>query len=255
MAKELAPRSFDDVRRAMDDVVQIELQRPGQRPALQLRLQQRATEGIPGVIYDTAYAMAQLLLIDPEWSAALGPGARVLEIGCGCGLVGLAAAHVGGAHVTLTDLSEAALALAGVNAALNGVPAATHSYALGDTDLAAAFPASGGSFDVILASDVIYQDDTPPLLVQSLVALLRCRPNGAPPALALLGFKKRNARRERLLLRALGESSDLQVEPVEARLPPCLLARGLEPACFGLLRITIAPPPPLLLLANTEYNT
>ena len=74
-------------------------------------------------------------------------------------------------------------------------------------------------------------------------------------SVCVLGFKKRNARRERLLLRALGESSDLQVEPVEARLPPCLLARGLEPACFGLLRITIAPPPPLLLLTNTEYNT
>ena len=228
----------------MDDVVAIELLQPG-HPALQLQLQQRAIDGIPGVLYDTALAMSQLLLADPAWSGTLGSGKRVVELGCGCGLVGLVAAKVG-AHVMLTDLSEAALELAAANAKLNDVPAATCRYALGDTDLATAFAPADCSFDVLLASDVIYQDDTPPLLVASLIALLRCRRADAPPAVALLGLKKRNARRERLLLRVLGESTELLVEPVTAQLPPCLLERGLEAVHFVLLRITLAPLQPRL---------
>lgn len=52
--------------------------------------------------------------------AALRPGQRFLEVGCGAGLVGLVAARAG-ADVTATDLNPHAVALALHNARQNGL--------------------------------------------------------------------------------------------------------------------------------------
>ena len=57
--------------------------------------------------------------------ADLQPGHRVLDLGCGWGLVGVYAALVCGAeNVVMTDVDLAAAALARENALRNGVPAA-----------------------------------------------------------------------------------------------------------------------------------
>ncbi|MEM9701663.1 MAG: methyltransferase domain-containing protein [Planctomycetota bacterium] len=56
--------------------------------------------------------------------APFEPGARVLELGCGAGLAGLAAAAAGAA-VTATDVDPRAVALAAANAAANELPMTT----------------------------------------------------------------------------------------------------------------------------------
>jgi HemK-related putative methylase len=48
-------------------------------------------------------------------------GRRVLDVGSGCGVVGLAAARAGAAHVTMVDLSVKAAALSACNAVLAGL--------------------------------------------------------------------------------------------------------------------------------------
>ncbi len=50
----------------------------------------------------------------------VGPGERVLELGCGSGVLSLAAAGLGAGRVVAVDLDPAALASATENAALNG---------------------------------------------------------------------------------------------------------------------------------------
>lgn len=79
-------------------------------------------------------------------------GRRVLEIGCGLGLAGIAAAKAG-ASVLLTDVNPDAVAFALHNARRNGclnVRAQRLSWL---------FPALEGTFDLILGADVIYDPD------------------------------------------------------------------------------------------------
>ena len=55
--------------------------------------------------------------------ARFEPGMRVMDLGCGCGLVGiLAALECGEANVIMSDIDPAAVETAGRNAARNGVP-------------------------------------------------------------------------------------------------------------------------------------
>lgn len=79
-------------------------------------------------------------------------GRRVLEIGCGLGLAGIAAAKAG-ASVLLTDVDPHAVAFALRNARRNGCLNAEARR------LSWLFPALEGSFDAILGSDVIYDPD------------------------------------------------------------------------------------------------
>jgi SAM-dependent methyltransferase len=73
------------------------------------------------------------------------PGARVLDLGCGHGLLALLAAEQGG-QVTAADLNPRAVAFAAFNAALNGLDNITCVHG----DLFA--PVAGASFDLILAN-------------------------------------------------------------------------------------------------------
>ena len=78
-------------------------------------------------------------------------GKRVLDLGCGLGAVGLAAAAQG-ARVTLADLEPRALELAKRNAQRNGleIEAIVLDWSAPPADL--------GTFDAILAADVFYAD-------------------------------------------------------------------------------------------------
>ena len=77
-------------------------------------------------------------------------GLRVVELGCGLGLPSLVAAR-GGADVLATDWSPEALAFAVRNAALNGVELRTARLAWAAPEL------PEGSFDLVLAADVLYE--------------------------------------------------------------------------------------------------
>jgi len=87
-------------------------------------------------------------------------GARVVELGCGLGLPGIAAARAGG-RVLATDWSRAALAATARNAERNGARVETLacSWTAPEPLLARA------PFDLVLAADVLYERrDVAPLL-------------------------------------------------------------------------------------------
>lgn len=105
---------------------------------------------------------------DPYWSilwSAAEPTAEfvlrhqwrgdetAIELGCGMGLTGLAALSCG-LHVTFTDIVPTAVELALHNARRNGYSGFAGSVL--DWNAADEFTAAHGPFDVVLASDVLY---------------------------------------------------------------------------------------------------
>ena len=84
-------------------------------------------------------ALAQFIAANPNLVA----GKRVLDFGCGSGIVGIAAALAGAKTVFVADLDPQALLAAQVNAAVNGV-----DIQIVDGD----WP----QVDLLLASDVLY---------------------------------------------------------------------------------------------------
>merc|ERR1712125_281516 len=91
-------------------------------------------------------------------------GRRVLDLGCGCGLLGLAALSVGAREVVLLDAAPEVAALARRNAQRNAVDGrqalvVSRSWREDLSDL--------GTFDVVFACDVLYPiarqttEDTP----------------------------------------------------------------------------------------------
>lgn len=96
------------------------------------------------LLWESAIALARRLACDD----ALG-GRRLLEIGAGTGLAGIAAARRG-ADVRQTDHLDAAIALCRHNAALNGlagIDAATADWTQWHDD---------GRYDMIIGADVLY---------------------------------------------------------------------------------------------------
>jgi 16S rRNA (guanine1207-N2)-methyltransferase len=71
-------------------------------------------------------------------------GARVLDIGCGYGPIGVAAGQLGAAHVTMHDVNTLAVAAAAENCARHSVPATVRA--------AAGITGAGGPVDVILSN-------------------------------------------------------------------------------------------------------
>jgi predicted nicotinamide N-methyase len=91
-------------------------------------------------------ALARTLVAQRELT-----GKRILELGCGLGLAGLAAA-LAGAKVVLTDYMEEALGYARENARLNEVPNGNVTFMTLDWQE----PRSLGTFDYIIGSEILY---------------------------------------------------------------------------------------------------
>ncbi len=73
----------------------------------------------PGLLFGTGdHPTTKLCLAAVEQYAF--PGARVLDIGCGSGVLGIAAAALGAARITAVDVDEKAPEIVAANAALNG---------------------------------------------------------------------------------------------------------------------------------------
>jgi len=82
-------------------------------------------------------------------------GMRVLELGCGVGLAGIAAA-VSGAVVTMTDFEEDALLFARWNAAVNLQSGAMRrNVRIRHMDWRS--PGGAGDFDAVIGSDILYE--------------------------------------------------------------------------------------------------
>lgn len=86
--------------------------------------------------------LAQYLLERPELVA----GKRVLDFGCGSGVVAIAAAMAGASQVIACDIDPLALAATRANAELNRV----------ELELVADFFAVEGPLDLIIVADVLY---------------------------------------------------------------------------------------------------
>ncbi|HEX2312488.1 MAG TPA: methyltransferase, partial [Thermomonospora sp.] len=86
-----------------------------------------------------------VLLADALREAGVPPGARVLDVCTGTGVVALAAALGGARSVTATDISARAVLAARLNARLRG-----HSVRVLRGDLVG--PVAGEEFDVITAN-------------------------------------------------------------------------------------------------------
>ena len=96
--------------------------------------------------WPAAVVLCRLLLSQP----ALVRGKRVLDLGCGGGAAGLAAALAGAALVTANDIDPVALYVARRNAEANGLELAFDAHDL--TQDAAALQA-----DAILVGDLFYE--------------------------------------------------------------------------------------------------
>jgi predicted nicotinamide N-methyase len=78
-----------------------------------------AIQGVPfwAVVWPAAQLLARVLPAEPAWVR----GKTVLDLGCGGGIAGIAAAHAGAARVIANDIDPVALAIAAQNATANAV--------------------------------------------------------------------------------------------------------------------------------------
>jgi len=114
------------------------------------------------MLWPSAVGLAEWLARTPS----LIQGKRVLEIGAGVGLAGLAARALG-AEVTQTDFQADALTLCRHNASCNGIEGVR--VARGDWR---DFPPDLASCDVVLGSDVLYERSLHPALESLLPHLI-----------------------------------------------------------------------------------
>ena len=130
--------------------------------------------GVPPPYWAFAWAGGQALARYILDHAELVRGKRVLDIGAGSGLVGIAACKAGAAHVLAADIDAFACAAIRLNAAANACDVAVTQDDLIGTQ---------GDWDVILVGDLFYERP----LTERLLAWL------APlDILALLGDPGRN---------------------------------------------------------------
>lgn len=176
-------------------------------------------EVVPSVTADTVWPGAYLLASycsQPEVARTLA-GARVIELGAGSGVPGLAAWVAGARTVALTDLPENLDRLRAVVAA-NGASAGVEVQPV---DWCAP-PARAEAWDVLLAADCVFWPALFAPLLQTLRAL--AHPDGAAarraPPRVLLSVTRRLDRAERFAAaaRAAGWAIE-EVSACEARLP------------------------------------
>lgn len=120
-------------------------------------------------LWSSAIALAVALRDRPDVA-----GARVLELGCGTGLAGIAAAQAGGA-VVVTDYEEDALRFARANADINLDAAARHRLRAELLDWRT--PGVAGTYDLILGADIVYDRANFPFLLDVFRAFMA--PGGA----------------------------------------------------------------------------
>ncbi len=108
----------------------------------------------PGLTFGTgSHATTQLCLTALE--QAVHGGERVLDLGCGSGILSIAALKLGAAHAVAVDIDGKCLDVAYENAALNGIGKDTYTVKVGDVLGDATLRAElGGGYHIVLANIV-----------------------------------------------------------------------------------------------------
>ena len=108
----------------------------------------------PGLTFGTgSHATTRLCLTALE--QAVHGGEKVLDLGCGSGILSIAALKLGAAHAFACDIDEKCLTVAYDNAALNGIGKDTYTVQVGDILSDEALQVEiGGGYDVVLANIV-----------------------------------------------------------------------------------------------------
>ena len=130
-------------------------------------------QGLGCTVWDGSIALAKMFENDLELIKNL-KRFNVLELGAGCGLVGLTLLHLGAKFVLLSDM-DICMATLNKNVIKNTQTSMkdsvqTMSYIWGDAATALIKPK--GKFDVIVAAEVLYEEADSRLLAQSAVQLL-----------------------------------------------------------------------------------
>ena len=128
--------------------------------------------GIHSTVWDSSIVMSKFFehashVCDMMLGTSPFKGKSVLEVGAGCGLVGLALAKLGSPRVVLSDL-EAALPLLKRNIEVNGCSQTCAAAAL-SWGCESALRALSPPFDYVIGADVMYIVEVIPLLVSTLV--------------------------------------------------------------------------------------
>ena len=160
--------------------------------------------GLPPPFWAFAWAggqaLARYVLDHPE----IVRGKRVLDFAAGSGLVAIAAARVGAAHVQACDIDAYSIAAMALNAQANGVTLSPH-----EGDLVG----RNEGWDVVLAGDVSYERDMAERVTTWLAAL------HARGATVLIGDPGRSylarERLERVALYAVAVTRDLEDSDVK----------------------------------------
>jgi predicted nicotinamide N-methyase len=115
----------------------------------------------PSEFGDKVWATSIILIQFLEKKPFPLQGLRVLEIGCGWGLLGVYLAKVYGCKVTCTDLDERVLPIVQLHAKLNSVSVSTQQAAFSDLNQEYI-----KDFDVILGAEVCYSEEVGKELLQ-----------------------------------------------------------------------------------------
>ena len=108
----------------------------------------------PGLTFGTgSHATTRLCLTALEQH--IRGGERVLDLGCGSGILSIAALRLGAASATAVDIDDKCLTVAYENAALNGIGKDTYTVLVGDVLLdEAARRQVGGGYQIVVANIV-----------------------------------------------------------------------------------------------------
>ena len=108
----------------------------------------------PGLAFGTgSHATTQLCLQALE--KTVRPGDRVLDLGCGSGILSIAALKLGAESAQAVDIDEKCLNVAYENAALNGIGRDRYTVRVGDVLSDEALRAQlGGGYDIVVANIV-----------------------------------------------------------------------------------------------------